>query len=145
MGRALENRDELSAPKLRVRATREKKNRVARRMLAIANAPDGMSRAEAARAAGMDREALRDAVVRYNAEGIDGLHPKCAISRRPRQTPKENPVSRRSARVMRRSSIAAARRRNSSAAPAAPARSRRSSGSSARSKSIGATPPLKWT
>ena len=43
-------------------------------MLAIANALEGMSRAEAARLAGMDRQALRDAVVRYNAEGLAGLH-----------------------------------------------------------------------
>ena len=33
-----------------------------------------MSRAEAARLAGMERQALRDAVVRYNAEGLAGLH-----------------------------------------------------------------------
>jgi len=32
-----------------------------------------MSRAEAARLAGMERQALRDAVVRYNAEGVAGL------------------------------------------------------------------------
>jgi transposase len=42
-------------------------------MLAIANARDGLSRAEAARLAGMERQALRDAVLRYNAEGLDGL------------------------------------------------------------------------
>ncbi len=47
--------------------------RVASRGLAIANALDGMSRADAARAAGMERQALRDAVVRYNEEGVDGL------------------------------------------------------------------------
>ncbi len=34
--------------------------RVARRLLAIANALSGMSRKEAAEAAGMDRQALRD-------------------------------------------------------------------------------------
>jgi transposase len=33
-----------------------------------------MSRAEAARLAGMERQALRDAVLRYNAEGPAGLH-----------------------------------------------------------------------
>jgi putative transposase len=43
-------------------------------MLAIANALEGMSRAEAARLAGMERQALRDAVVRYNAEGVAGLY-----------------------------------------------------------------------
>ena len=44
-----------------------------------------MSRAEAARLAGMERQALRDAVVRYNAEGLAGLvdRPKY---RRPRLT-----------------------------------------------------------
>ena len=43
-------------------------------MFAIANALEGMSRAEAARLAGMERQALRDAVTRYNAEGLSGLH-----------------------------------------------------------------------
>jgi transposase len=32
-----------------------------------------LSRAEAARLAGMERQALRDAVVRYNTEGVVGL------------------------------------------------------------------------
>jgi len=41
--------------------------------LAIANALDGMSRADAARSAGMDRQTLRDWVLRYNAHGLDGL------------------------------------------------------------------------
>ena len=43
-------------------------------MYAIANALEGMTRAEAARLAGMERQALRDAVVRYNAEGLKGLY-----------------------------------------------------------------------
>ena len=43
-------------------------------MYAIAHALEGLSRAEAARLAGMERQALRDAVVRYNAEGLAGLH-----------------------------------------------------------------------
>ncbi len=47
--------------------------RVARRILAIANALDGMSREVAARSAGMDRQTLRDWVLRYNRHGIDGL------------------------------------------------------------------------
>ena len=38
------------------------------RLLALANALDGMSRADAARAAGIERQALRDAVVRYSPE-----------------------------------------------------------------------------
>jgi transposase len=47
--------------------------RVARRILAIANALSGMSRAEAASSAGMDRQTLRDWVIRYNAHGVAGL------------------------------------------------------------------------
>ena len=47
--------------------------RVARRVLAIANALSGMSREDAARSAGMDRQTLRDWVVRYNEHGLDGL------------------------------------------------------------------------
>ena len=47
--------------------------RVARRILAIANALVGMSREDAARSAGMDRQTLRDWVLRYNAHGVDGL------------------------------------------------------------------------
>jgi transposase len=39
-------------------------------MYAIAHALDGRSRADAARLAGMERQA----VIRYNAEGLAGLH-----------------------------------------------------------------------
>lgn len=39
-------------------------------MYAIAHALEGMSRAEAARLAGMERQALGDAVVGYNARGL---------------------------------------------------------------------------
>jgi len=74
MGKALKIRDDLSAEALRRAARREKDGRTAARMYAIAHALDGLSRAEAARLAGMERQALRDAVVRYNAEGLAGLH-----------------------------------------------------------------------
>jgi transposase len=42
-------------------------------MLALALVLEGASRTEAARAAGMDRQTLRDWVHRYNAEGLAGL------------------------------------------------------------------------
>lgn len=74
MPRALRIRDDLSAEELRRLARREKGRRPAMRMLAIASALDGMSRALAAKSAGMDYQALRDAVVRYNAEGVAGLY-----------------------------------------------------------------------
>ena len=67
-------RDDLTPAALRRRARHEPNRRAALRMLAIANALEGMSRAEAARLAGMERQALRDAVVRFNAEGLAGLH-----------------------------------------------------------------------
>lgn len=71
---ALAIREDVSATELRRLARREKRRRPAMRMLAIANALEGMSRRLAAKAAGMDRQALRDAVVRYNAEGMAGLY-----------------------------------------------------------------------
>ncbi|WP_043751208.1 hypothetical protein [Methylobacterium nodulans] len=46
--------DIASAAELRQLAKREPRRRTAQRMLALANALDGMSRAEAARAAGID-------------------------------------------------------------------------------------------
>jgi transposase len=62
-----------TSAELRALARRERDGRVSARLLALANALDGMSRDEAARAAGMDRQTLRDWVHRYNAEGIEGL------------------------------------------------------------------------
>jgi transposase len=44
-----------------------------RRIMAIANALSGMSRQEAAEVAGMDRQTLRDRVLRYNQHGLEGL------------------------------------------------------------------------
>jgi transposase len=58
---------------LRKLAKGESDARIARRVLAIANALDGMSREEAAQLAGMDRQTLRDWVIRYNEHGLDGL------------------------------------------------------------------------
>ena len=74
MTAALEIRRDLFSPtELRLRARRERNPRTATRMLAIANALEGLTRAEAARLAGMERQALRDAVIRYNQEGLKGL------------------------------------------------------------------------
>jgi transposase len=83
MGAALEIRTDLASPaRLRALARRERNTRMATRMLAIAGALDGMTRAEAARVAGMERQALRDAVVRYNAEGLEGLRDRPKPGRR---------------------------------------------------------------
>jgi transposase len=74
---------------LRKLAKAEANTRVARRLLAIANALSGMSRKEAAEAAGMDRQTLRDWVIRYNAYGLDGLHDCGRDGRPPRLVPEE--------------------------------------------------------
>ena len=74
---------------LRKLAKAEADARVARRMLAIANALGGMSREEAARSAGMDRQTLRDWVIRYNAHGLDGLADQWGDGRPPKLRPEE--------------------------------------------------------
>lgn len=72
--RGLVIRDDAATPtQSRRLAKKEPRRRTAQRMLALANAMEGMSRADAAQAAGIERQALRDAVVRFNAEGLTGL------------------------------------------------------------------------
>ena len=73
MGTALPIRDDIPAAELRRLARLEDDGRVACRLLALANALDGMSRAAAAEQAGMDRQTLRDWVVRFNQAGVEGL------------------------------------------------------------------------
>ena len=73
-GRALEiTRTELSAAELRRAAARSRDADAARRMLAIALVLEGKSRREAAESCGMDRQTLRDWVIRYNEGGLPGL------------------------------------------------------------------------
>ena len=74
MGSALKIRDDLTPLELRRWARGVLRGRSAARAYGIANGLEGMTRASAARLAGMDRQTLRDAVVRYNAEGLEGLH-----------------------------------------------------------------------
>ena len=71
---APEIRTDLSAGELRALARREKDPRAASRMYGIAHVLEGKSRAEAARLAGMERQALHDTVVHYYAVGLEGLH-----------------------------------------------------------------------
>ena len=76
---ALTIRRDRTAASLRMWARRTRDPRAASRAYAIAHALEGMSRAEAARRAGMERQALRDAVVRYNAEGVSGLSDRAHV------------------------------------------------------------------
>ena len=62
-------RTDVPAGQLRRLARQETNGRVACRLLALANVLDGMSREDAAGRAGMDRQTLRDWVIRFNAEG----------------------------------------------------------------------------
>jgi transposase len=57
----------------REHAARVGKASVARRLLALARVLEGHSRAQAARTCGMDRQTLRDWVIRYDEPGIDRL------------------------------------------------------------------------
>ena len=61
----------------------------ARRLLAIAAVYDGMSRADAARIGGMDRQTLRDWAHRFNAEGAAGLVNRAAPGNPRRLTPEQ--------------------------------------------------------
>src|SRR3984885_5896862 len=73
MGHAVAVRTDYTADKVRRLAKRVKDAAQARRLLAIAAVLDGASRTAAARIGGMDRQTLRDWVIRFNDQGPDGL------------------------------------------------------------------------
>lgn len=66
-------RDDYSSGELRRLAARGRDANQSRRLLSLAAILDGMSRADAARVGGMDRQTLRDWVHRFNEAGPDGL------------------------------------------------------------------------
>ena len=93
MGRAITIRTDLgTAADLRRMAKQQSGRRTALRLLAIANAMEGMSRAQAARSAGIERQSLCDAVKRFNAEGIAGLTDRPKGHRRERLSEAEQAV-----------------------------------------------------
>ncbi len=69
-------RSDFDAAGLRREARRTRDATALRRMLALALVLEGTSRMEAAQAAGMDRQTLRDWVHRYNEHGLAGLSDK---------------------------------------------------------------------
>ena len=73
MGQAIGVRGDFKASEVRRLAKRARDVGQARRLLAIAAVLDGASRAEAAKVGGMDRQTLRDWVIRFNEHGPDGL------------------------------------------------------------------------
>ena len=82
-------RTELDAPGLRRAARHSSDASAARRMLALALVLEGASRQDAARAAGMDRQTLRDWVHRYNSEGLAGLEDRHGGGARPLLSPEQ--------------------------------------------------------
>lgn len=75
---------DLSVAELRRLARRSDDADQTRRLLAIASVLEGGSREAAARAAGAQRQTLRDWVIRYNAEGLEGLKDRPKPGRTPR-------------------------------------------------------------
>src|SRR5438132_11243803 len=73
MGYAIAVRTDYTAGEVRRFAQRAKDAAQARRLLAIAAVLEGASREEAAKIGGMDRQTLRDWVIRFNEQGADGL------------------------------------------------------------------------
>jgi transposase len=75
-----------TAAELRGFAARSRDTAQSQRLLAIAMVLDGAARLEAARQTGMDRQALRDWVHRYNETGVAGLLSRLAPGPTPKLT-----------------------------------------------------------
>lgn len=86
MGSPVTLRTDYSPSQFRQLAKQSRDTKQSRRLLSLAAVVDGMSREEAARIGGMDRQTLRDWVHRFNAQGPDGLKDIHAGGRRSRLT-----------------------------------------------------------
>ncbi len=75
-------RNDYDGGELRRLAKRCRDPRQVRRLLALAAAYDGMSRTEAAKVGGMDRQTLRDWAHRFNEGGPEGLANRAGAGRR---------------------------------------------------------------
>ena len=84
--RAIGLREDFTAETVRMFAARAKDADQVRRLLSIAAIYEGMSRGDAARIGGMDRQTLRDWVHRFNDAGLEGLVNRKAIGASPRLT-----------------------------------------------------------
>jgi transposase len=73
MGAAIELRGDFDGPSLRRLARNSRSANQSRRLLAVAEIYDGRSRSEAAKVGSVTLQIVRDWVVRFNAEGPDGL------------------------------------------------------------------------
>ena len=87
MGAAVSiTRRDYTSAQLRMLAGESDDGAQVRRLLAIAMVVDGRPRGEAASLNGMDRQTLRDWVLRYNADGVVGLKSRQPPGRAPALT-----------------------------------------------------------
>src|SRR5215212_10546270 len=89
MPAAVRMRSDFSAGELRRLAATTKNANQSRRLLSLSAVLDGMSRTEAARIGGMDRQTLRDWVHRFNEAGPDGLRDSWSSGPRARLSPEQ--------------------------------------------------------
>jgi transposase len=85
-------RRDFTAEELREAAVRSTDADAARRMLGLALVLDGYQRGEAANLCGMDRQTLRDWVIRYNAEGVAGLSDRISPGPKPRLSAEQEAI-----------------------------------------------------
>ena len=86
MPRAISLRTDFDAATLRRQARRSREAALARRLLALAAIYDGGTRSEAARLGHVTLQIVRDWVIRFNADGPDGLRDRKAPGPTPRLT-----------------------------------------------------------
>jgi transposase len=89
MSAAVSVRTDFSSGELRRLAAATKHAHQSRRLLSLAAVLDGMNRTEAARIGGMDRQTLRDWVLRFNASGPEGLKDSWSKGAPPRLSAKQ--------------------------------------------------------
>jgi len=83
MGAAIALRADFTVDELRALAKASRDARQTRRLLALASIYDGGSRSDAARLGGVGLQIVRDWVLRFNAEGPDGLLDRKAPGKTP--------------------------------------------------------------
>ena len=89
MAAAIELRGDFTGDDLRRLARSSRDAKQVRRLLALAAICDGGTRTEAARIGGVGLQIVRDWVVRFNAEGPDGLIDRKAPGKAPTLTPEQ--------------------------------------------------------
>lgn len=86
MGKAVELRDDYAGDDLRRLARRSRDSDQTRRLLALAAIYDGGSRSDAAKVGGVTLQIIRDWVLRFNADGPEGLKNRWGAGPTPKLT-----------------------------------------------------------